>query len=157
MIFGKRKKEFSFFGDLKLNDGEIRLALRETAGVDYERGYLPTYYFRICSAVSGEVYGRCDLRIGTNKNVRYAGNIGYAVYEPYRGNKYAYKSCILLFELAKRHGMKKLTITCNPENLPSRRTCELLGARYIETVDLPEDHELFLMGEKKKVVYEVSL
>ena len=157
MIFAAAKNRFGFIKDIHLSDSEIVLILRETAEADAERGYLPTYYFNILSADLGTILGRCDLRIGNNKDTRYAGNIGYAVYEPYRGHRYALKACKLLLELAGKHSMKKLIITCNPDNIASGRTCELLGAEYIETIDVPETHELFKMGEKRKRVYEIKL
>ncbi|MBQ1404088.1 MAG: hypothetical protein IIY85_02240, partial [Lachnospiraceae bacterium] len=39
--------------------------------------------------------------------------------EPFRGNHYAEKACRLLFELARRHEMDYLIISCQPTNLPS--------------------------------------
>jgi tagatose 1,6-diphosphate aldolase len=39
--------------------------------------------------------------------------------------------------LAVRHGLSELWITCNPDNIASRRTCEAAGAELVEVVDLP--------------------
>ncbi|MCL2776030.1 MAG: GNAT family N-acetyltransferase [Oscillospiraceae bacterium] len=71
-------------------------------------------------------------RIGdnTNRHIKYGGNIGYDIDEPYRGSKYSLKACKLLLILAKQHDMKSVYITCDPENRASRRVCELLGAEY---------------------------
>ena len=60
--------------------------------------------------------GKIDLRIGHNGNVYYGGNIGYSVDKKYRGHHYAGKACLLLFELAKKHHMDYLIITCVPDN-----------------------------------------
>ena len=37
----------------------------------------------------------------------------------HRGHHYAGKACKLLFQLAQRHGMEYVIITCNPDNYPS--------------------------------------
>lgn len=74
--------------------------------------------------------GSCDLRIGHNENLYYGGNIGYRVEEAYRGNHYAGKACLLLFELARKHDLQYLIITCNPDNAASRKTCEYAGENF---------------------------
>ncbi len=151
------KKKFPFDKKVRLYDPEIFLFLRETAEEEEESGFLPTYFFDICSLESCEVLGRCDLRIGDNEATYYAGNIGYRVEEQFRGNHYALKACLLLEMLAKRHGMRRLIITCDPDNIPSRRTCELFGASYLETVRVPESHILYSMGERRKSIYQKIL
>jgi tagatose 1,6-diphosphate aldolase len=59
----------------------------------------------------------------------------YDVDEGYRGHKYAARGCRLLFPLARRHGLKSLLITCAADNTASRRTCKLIGARYVDTIE----------------------
>ena len=86
------------------------------------------------------------------------GNIGYRVEEPYRGRRYAGKACKLLFELARRHGMEYVIITCNPDNWPSRRTCEYLNGDLLEIVELPADNEMRVEdGETHKCIYRFTL
>ena len=53
--------------------------------------------------------------------------------------------------------MQELWITCNPENVASRKTCERLGAVYIETVSLPTNHILYERGERQKCRYRLDL
>lgn len=101
--------------------------------------------------------GQCDLRIGHNENTKYGGNIGYEIYEPFRGNHYAAKACKLLFLLAKKHKMDKLIITCAIENIASRKTCEYIGAELIGIIDVPEWHEIYKSGRKKTCQYIVML
>ena len=138
MIFKKRR--FKFFTRLNLHDDEIYLTLVNTVIDDADFGNIPIYRFDICLIETGEPVGRCELRVGSNDTIYYAGNIGYSVYMKFRGNRYAMKASLLLFQLAKKHSMKKLIITCNPNNIASARTCELLGCRYIETIDIPKDN-----------------
>ena len=112
----------TFLDTAFLKDEEIRLVLEKTVEADPAKDWLPAYHFAICD-LAGTKMGACDLRIGHNARVYYGGGIGYRVEEPYRGHHYAGKACRLLFELARRHGMEHLIITCSPDNWPSRRTC----------------------------------
>lgn len=140
-----------------LKNEEIRLVLEKTVDADPAKNWLPAYHFAICD-LAGTEMGGCDLRIGHNESVYYGGNIGYRVEEPFRGRHYAGKACLLLFELARRHGMDYLIITCNPDNRPSRRTCEWLGGELVETVELPEDNDMRREdGETHKRVYRFPL
>ena len=124
-----------------LADAELRLELDSTAEADPARGRVPAYYFNICIP-DGTRIGRCDLRIGHNRNLYYGGNIGYGIFPDHRGHHYAEKACRLLFELAGRHDLGYVIITCDPDNLPSRRTCERLGGELLEIAELPEDNDM---------------
>lgn len=140
-----------------LTDGEIQLRLQAAEEGDREREWLPAYHFAICDP-QGREMGSCDLRVGHNLSVYYGGNIGYEIKEQYRGHHYAQKACLLLLPLAKKHGMEYLMITCNPDNYASRKTCEAVGCRLVEIVQLPEDHPMRLEdGETEKCVYKIEL
>lgn len=107
--------------------------------------------------VNNRVVGVCDLRLGFNENIYYAGNIGYHVYERYRGNGYAYKACIELLKIAKELKMDKLYITCSPENIASKKTIEKLDVKLLEIVQVPTSHWLYRRNEKVKCIYEINL
>ena len=78
--------------------------------------------------VGGERIGNISLRLGRTEFIeRYAGHIGYGVDLAHRGHGYAARACRLVFPVAKRNGFTVLWITCNPENVASRRTCERAG------------------------------
>jgi predicted acetyltransferase len=138
---------------------------------DAEKGLVPAYYFWMCarapsassgqarSASSGQVIvGGIGLRVGHTRNLEmYMGHIGYTVHPPARGNGYAQRAVRLLLPLARRLGIKPLWITCNPENVASRRTCESAGGRLIETVNLPEDHPAYSRGERRKCRYRFDV
>jgi predicted acetyltransferase len=83
----------------------------------------------------------------------YAGHIGYGIQEEYRGNHYAARACNLIKKVALDHGFSTLWITCNPENYPSRRTCEILACEFVEIVDLPEDTDMYKAGDRRKCRY----
>ncbi len=146
-----------FLDTADLRDDEIYLELDRTADEIKEKGYVPAYYFKIKRCENDTEIGQCDLRIGHNDNTKYGGNIGYEIYEPFRGNHYAAKACKLLFKLARKHHMKELIITCSPENIASRKTCEYAGAKFMGIIDLPEWHELYKDGRRKTCQYIVRL
>ena len=146
----------NFFNTDYLKTDEIILRLVRTAGENPEKNWVPAYYFDICLP-NGQKIGACDLRIGHNQNLYYGGNIGYAVDAEHRGHHYAGKACRLLFDLAKKHDLGYVIITCNPDNWPSRKTCEYAGGTLIEICDLPKDNDMYLRGEYSKCIFRFEL
>jgi tagatose 1,6-diphosphate aldolase len=144
---------FQFIDFEQLTDGQLELVLQRHSPADLEKGYVPAYIFRIYQVDNPEQIGSIDIRIGNNENIRYGGHIGYEVYEKYRGRYYAARACEILRAVAKAHSMTELYITCNPEKIPSRKTCEQLGAKLMEIVDLPPDNEMYRLGERQKCRY----
>lgn len=153
----RRERRSVFLDTDFLRTEEVRLLLEKTVPGDEKKGWLPAYHFFICDR-EGTKVGKCDLRIGHNEGVYYGGNIGYRVEEPFRGHHYAGKACRLLFELATRHGLEYLIITCNPDNTPSRKTCEYAGGELVEIAELPQDNDMRLeSGETHKCIYRFGL
>jgi RimJ/RimL family protein N-acetyltransferase len=101
-----------------------------------------------------ESVGGIELRLKPN---RYGGQVGYAVGEAYRGRGLASRALRLLLPLAREHDIQRLWIACDPGNLASRRTCEKVGFRLQEIVDLPPEHELYLRGERQRCRYVLIL
>ncbi len=127
-----------------------------------ERNRAPAYHFWMRLLPQYEppvpIAGGLNLRIGDSFELRtYFGNIGYAVYPPARGRHLAERACRLLFPIARRHGMRELWITTNPENVASRRTCERLGGVFVDVVDVPRDNVLYERGEKRKCRYRMPI
>lgn len=140
----------------KLQDGELRLDFLKY-GV-HETNKVPTYYFRMVHAGTGEEVGNINLRIGSSLHIeRYAGHIGFGVHPAHRGRRYAARSTRLLIPLARELKLDPLWITCDPENLASRRSCELAGAEFVEVVNVPEDCLIFRNGHPRKCRYRLDL
>lgn len=160
-----------FFRDIRgderrmiLQNDQVCLKLDQVAPANRERGLVPAYFFDICTPDGKKKVGQCDLRIGHNQQLYYGGNIGYHVKPRHRGNHYAAKACRLLFELAKEQRLGYVIITCNPDNEASRRTLEglcrdlpQLEGRLLEIVDLPEDNDMYLKGERQKCVFRFEV
>jgi tagatose 1,6-diphosphate aldolase len=135
-------------------DGEIEVFVQETIPADDEHGQVPMYRFGIRPAGTDIVVGRVNLRIASTEDIlMYAGHIGYRVEEPYRGHRYAAKACRLIRPVALDHGLETVWLTVNPDNCPSRRTCEELGCTLVEIVNIPEDNDQYLDGERQKCRY----
>lgn len=99
--------------------------------------------------------GYCDLRLGMNDILYYAGNIGYRIYSPYRGHHYAKEAAEILLDVAFHvYDMNRVIITCSPDNIASVRTLEQIsGYQLLEIVNVPEDHWLYKRGETVKNIY----
>jgi len=119
----------------------------------------PCYYFWLRLTTGPlPIAGGLALRIGRSYDVEmYYGHIGYHVYPPLRGRHLAERACRLIFPLAAQHQLNPLWITCNPDNLPSRRTCERLGGKLVETVPVPEEHPLYQRGDTDKCRFRIDL
>ncbi len=121
-------------------------------------GLVPAYHFwmqwRDEATQTTRVAGGISVRIGQDVNLEYyAGHIGYHVFPPAQGRHFAERACRLVLPLLRHYGVRPTWITANPDNLPSRRTCERLGAAYVDTVPLPATHPFYLKGERLKCRY----
>jgi len=124
-------------------------------------GRVPAYHFWMISrdpTCPVRVAGGIGLRIGDTPELRlFSGHIGYHVYPPARGRRYAERAVRLLLPLAKRHRVNPLWITVNPDNIASRRTCERVGATLVETISIPSTHEFYTRGERDKCRYRIRV
>ena len=143
-----------FFNTNDLKDDEIFLGLIGTFEADIKRKWVPFYAFNIC-LLEGTRVGVCNLKIDNSELTKYCGNIGYEIDEEFRGNKYSLKASKLLLNLAKKHNMPYVAINCEPDNPASNRICRLLGSEYTETIDIPEEHEMYKEGKRQMNIYRI--
>jgi len=143
---------FKTFGPL--TDGELSLVIDEHLRGRRAMEAIPAYKFKIIRNSDQVWVGDIDVRIGLTDNLyKFGGQIGYGVHSQFRGKGYAAKACLLIRHVALSHGVDELWITCNPENLASRKTCVAIGARLIDIVDIPPHNELYARGDRKKCRY----
>jgi len=151
-------KPLELYDPGRLIDDDLELVLMEKYPGDPTIDHAPAYKFKMTPVDQHEEIGRIELRVAnTDHIVMYAGHIGYSVHPEHRGHRYAARACRLLLPLARRHGLKALWITCNPDNIASRKTCELAGARLVEIVDLPEDTDMYRKGMRQKCRYRIDV
>jgi HAD superfamily hydrolase (TIGR01509 family) len=148
---------FRFRNPGRLVDGELELVLTVRQPADPVKKWVPQYQFEMRRTGTARRLGLIHLRIGPARILRYAGHVGYEVDSSQRGHRYAARSCRLLLPFARAHGLRAVWITTDPANLPSRRTCELVGARYVETVRIPRDHEMYRSGARFRRRYRLGL
>jgi len=140
-----------------ISNDVIKLVCAYKTRANEKKGWVASHVYDIVRLEDKKIVGRCDLRFGMNPDLYYSGNIGYAVYPPYRGQRYAAQAVELLFEVAKKAKMQEVIITCNPDNIASIRTCEIAGCTLKEIVDVPANHELIKQGDYQKCIYVKSL
>ena len=149
-------QDFKFIDPGPLVDDELELVLVETTPGDPIAEMLPYYKFDM--QADGRKAGYIRLRIGNTHNIMmYGGHIGYGVEPEFRGNHYAERACRLILQIGKAHGLDTIWITTNPDNIPSRRTIERLGARLVEIVPLPEDNDQYRGGDREKCRYRLDI
>jgi len=132
---------------LELRHGDLELCLADYSVHAFHR--VPTYFFRMMSIDRAEEVGNVNLRVGSTPHIeRYAGHIGYGVHQAHRGHHYAARSLVLLLPFARSLGIDPVWITCDPDNVASRRSLEIAGAEFFEIVGVPEDCGIRKYGGK---------
>jgi len=141
---------------MEIVDDVLRLRFR---GLDLHPVHkVPTYYFEMLSVSTNEEVGSINIRNATSRHIDlYAGHIGYSVHAAWRGRRYAARAVRLLFPLVRRLMIQTLWITCDPDNIASRRTAELAGARFEGVVDVPAHCIIFKAGHPRKCRYRIDL
>jgi len=153
-------RDFSSGSVLLTSTDEAELALKLVRRLKSRAGdtEVPAYDFDIVLAELDAPVGTIVLRVGMHDDLlMYNGHVGYFVNTDCRGHGFAERAVRLLFPFARRMGMEYVIITCNPDNLPSRRTCEKLGGDFLGIVDLPSDHDLYRSGDRKKCRFLYNL
>ena len=141
------KDDFRFLDPGELIDGDFQLVLVEKGYKPTDHPLFPFYKFEMRHVGDESLIGKITLRIGDADTVlKYPGHLGFDVKAEYRGHRYAARSTRMLLPLARQHGLRRVWIGCPPDNVASRRTCELAGGMYYETVSVPEDSDLYPQG-----------
>lgn len=151
MFFWFSKKPEMIYGE------EVDLQLEQKVVPSRFNRFVPSFCYGIYLHNTNTKIGCCDIRLGKNEELYYAGNIGYTIVSEYRGHHYARKATELLFQVALEQHLDQLLITCSPDNDASRKTILELGGVYIETVDVPKRHWLYKRNEKVKEIYMIDL
>ena len=109
-----------------------------------EQGLLEGYPkgFHYWAIDDGKFIGELQLRTEfPEKVLNEVGSIGYAVKVSEWGKGYGREILRQGLEIAKTHGMDKVLIMINEENIASIRLCEKLGGALQDTIDAYNDFE----------------
>ena len=132
---------------------EICLALSPEDVRDPALGIEDGYTFDIYLNRPRKRIGYVSIRLGESPALYYLGHIGYRVDAPYRGHGYAAKACGMLIPFLRELQLKSVCITANPENTPSRKTCERIGCRLESIVAVPSAYRAVCSGAEYKCRY----
>jgi tagatose 1,6-diphosphate aldolase len=118
----------------RLVDGDLELTALKVAPGGLATNWVPAIRFEMIDLRGPTNAGIIDLRLGdTPELIFHGGHMGYRVEEPYRGRRFAARAVRMALPIAWEAGMSELWITCAPENIASRRTCEIAGGEFVET------------------------
>ena len=115
------------------------------------------YYFDIFLHKKYERIGYTDLRVGHSKYLYFLGNVGYRIYEEYRGHGYAHDAAKLVLEFARKLDMDYLYITCDPDNIASKKTLDKLGGEFLGNKKVPITNPIYFEGSRRKLIYRYDL
>lgn len=121
----------------EFTDGIIDLIPLDLYPPPEEMAFGDVYDYKITAHGKRKEMGRISLRMGEGACIYYFGHIGYHIDPPYRGHHYARLACELLRPILEGAGKHSVVITCDPDNWPSRKTCEGLGCTLERIVDVP--------------------
>ncbi len=135
-----------------ISSGNMTLKITQKYVGDNEM--LPFYYYDIY--VRDECARKISVRIGHNFHSYYNGNIGYEIFEEYRGHGAAYEACRTFLDVARFHGMGHI-LSCGLNNIASYKTVEKLGAELLEITDVPREYFAWREGMEKLRIYSLDL
>ena len=140
----------------RMSDDELGLSLSNLYAAGDSPWSVPAYCFDML--VGGHRAGTVSLRVGASEGALFfAGHIGFAVEPEFRGRRLAARSVRLILPLVQKHDIDPVWFTCAPNNRASKRTIEMLGAAYHETVPLPAQHHAYRRGEREKCRFWLAM
>ena len=152
MIFDLFKPRRSMF-----QDDQIALYLSNEDVYNPALGIDDGYTFLIYERKPRREVGYISLRLGESSSLYYLGHIGYRIDEPYRGHGYAARACELMIPLMQSLHLHSVCITANPDNIPSRKTCEKIGCILESIVDVPPAFQPMCQEATQKCRYILLL
>ncbi len=134
------------FGEFDLlTDGVIDLLVGQKEPADPARGEVPGYHYKTDRHGPRVTVSEIRLRVGctdASPSLHAAGHVGREVDELHRGHRYGARLREWRRWVALAHGLNKLVISRDSENLPSQTTGERVGPTLLGTFDTPTDHTM---------------
>lgn len=136
-----------------LRAGPVKLFFDKRVEIEPGGELVPFYHFKIIGEL-GKIVGHINFKTGDTEHIiQYAGHIGFQIIKEYRGHSYAYWACMALAPFVQSvYG--KVILTCDPENIASRKTIEKLPATFINEVAVPLHEPSYQSGSRLKRRYQ---
>ncbi len=102
---------------------------------------VPSHTYMAIRKDDNELVGIIDLRHHINHPIlgTWGGHSGYSVRPSERGKGYAKEMLCLNLINAKQFGIDRLLVTCNTENIASKKTIISNGGIYESTIDVEDE------------------
>ena len=144
---------FPFFSRALFRDDEIALVPSREDVRSTRLGIRDGYTLNIYLRKTRHCIGYVSLRVGESPALYYLGHIGYRIDPPYRGHGYAARACEMIIPLIRELNLKSLCITADPDNTPSRKTCERIGCELESIARVPVTYLEVCAGSQYKCRY----
>lgn len=119
--------------------GLVALLERQADPANQPPGRMPNQFLWLIE--DGEFIGRLSFRMPLNDVLRrVGGNIGYDIRPSKRRQGYGTRLLALGLEYARGRGLDRVLITCNADNIGSRRVIEANGGVFEDEVDRGPEH-----------------
>jgi tagatose 1,6-diphosphate aldolase len=139
-------------------DGDLALRLNALRPANPAAHWAGAMVFDIVERPTGQVVGGIHLRLADTQDlVLHGGHVGYAVDPPFRGHRYAARAVKMLLPIARQAGMEVVWITCDPANVASRRTLEIAGGEYVDTLDIAPWSRMYEKGFRQVCRFRFDL
>lgn len=110
---------------------------RQSRGIDLPAGFVPSTF--LVGVVDGVAVGRVSLRHTLNDFLaRVGGHIGYGVIPSQRRRGYATAMLRQVIPISASLGIERALITCDADNVGSRKVIEACGGVFESIVDGPD-------------------
>ena len=97
-------------------------------GIEVTDGFVPATF--LVAEVAGEIVGRTSVRHELNEwLLREGGQVGYGVLPAHRGRGHATEILRQSLVVARAAGVDRVLVTCDEDNVASRRVIEACGGR----------------------------
>jgi predicted acetyltransferase len=112
-------------------DTFVQGLLDQEKGVNLPKGYVPATVLWLVDTKNNQYLGRISIRHSlTKKLMTLGGHIGYEINPLYRRKGYGKLQLKLALPVVKKLGVKKALITCDEDNIGSKKIIESCGGVF---------------------------
>ncbi|QUH27658.1 GNAT family N-acetyltransferase [Vallitalea guaymasensis] len=134
-LYTKAEEDFNEF---------IKDLLDSSKGINIPEGWIPCSSFWLVDDV-GEVIGVIRIRHSVDSEfLQMIGHIGYEIKSTHRNKGYGSKLLELGLVEARKLGLEEVIITCNENNIGSRKIIEKFKGKYIKSIFDTDDQRNLL-------------